>query len=71
MVGLIITLSIIWFVSFAIGTLMLALYESSIGDEDIHPIRLVVLLIPVINTMYFVYIIYKILQKDNISKLKL
>ena len=71
MVGLIITLLIVWFVSFAIGTLMLAVYESSIGDTDIYPIRLIVLLIPLINTMYFVYIIYKILRKDNISKLKL
>ena len=71
MVGLIITLSIIWFVSFAIGTLILALYESSAGDTDIHPIRIIVLLIPIINTMYFIYIIYKILRKTNISELKL
>ena len=70
MVGLTI-LSLIWFVSFAIGTLILALYESSVGDTDIQPIRIIVLLIPVINTMYFVYIIYKIFQKNNISELKL
>lgn len=70
MVGLII-LFIIWFISFIIGTLLLALYESSIGDTDIHPMRIVILLIPVINTIYFAYIIYKIFQKTNINELKL
>jgi hypothetical protein len=70
MVGLII-LFIVWFISFTIGTLILALYESSVGDMDVHPMRIIILLIPVINTIYFAYIIYKIFQKNNINELKL
>ena len=55
MVGLIITLSITWLISFAIGTIILALYENRVEDWDIHPLRLIVLLIPILNTIYCIF----------------
>ena len=64
-------IGIVWFISFALGTLTLAVYESSINDMDIYPIRLIVLAIPIINTLYFIYIVYKTIQKTKISELKL
>lgn len=70
MVGLTIIITV-WFVSFALGTIALALYENSIDDTNTYPIRLIVLTIPIINTLYFIYIIYEIIQKTKISELKL
>jgi hypothetical protein len=70
MVGLII-IGIVWFISFSLGTLALALYETSIDDTNTYPIRLIVLTIPIINTLYFIYIVYEIIRKTKISELKL
>ena len=70
MVGLMIIITI-WLLSFVIGTLTLALYEVRIEDWEIHPLRLIVLLIPVLNTIYCVYVIYKTIRISNITELKL
>lgn len=70
MVGLTIILAV-WFISFALGTLSLALYENAIDDTNTYPIRLIVLTIPIINTLYFIYIVCEIIRKTKISELKL
>lgn len=70
MVGLII-IGIVWFISFSLGTITLALYETSVNDMNTYPIRLIVLAIPIINTLYFIYIVYRLIQKTKISELKL
>jgi hypothetical protein len=70
MVGLMIIV-ITWLLSFVIGTFVLALYEVRVEDWDIHPLRLMVLLIPILNTIYCIYIIYKTIRVSNISELKL
>jgi hypothetical protein len=70
MVGLIV-IGIVWFISFSLGTLALAVYETSVNDMNTYPIRLIVLTIPIINTLYFIYIVYKIIQKTKMSELKL
>lgn len=70
MVGLVIIVSV-WLISFVIGTFTLALYEVRVEDWDTHPLRLIVLLIPVLNTIYCAYIIYKTIRISNITELKL
>lgn len=60
MVGLII-LAIVWFISGCFGAVFLAAYEICVLDDwDINYFRLTLILTPLINTLYVIYLIYKL-----------
>ena len=60
MVGLVI-LTIIWFISGILNAIFLAVYEIVIlHDWDLNSKRFSLVLIPIVNTIYLVYIIRKL-----------